>query len=68
PSVPAVQHGRTAWYFPVYFAHPQPLSGQAINVLIDRITPQRTWGVLEVINRSWDTSVDEKSKNLLGCS
>jgi len=40
------RHGRCERYFTVHFESPEPLTGQAVRVRIDRVTPHRTWGTL----------------------
>ncbi|HTL28225.1 MAG TPA: MiaB/RimO family radical SAM methylthiotransferase [Tepidisphaeraceae bacterium] len=37
-----IQHGRCERYFDVHFEHPEPLAGQSVCVVVERVTPQRT--------------------------
>ena len=41
-----MQHGRCERYFSVYFDSEHDLTGEAVDVRIDRVTPTRTFGTL----------------------
>lgn len=41
-----IQHGRTAFYFPVYFSHPRRLAGKVANLRVLQVKKDRTWGEL----------------------
>ena len=43
---PDTHHGRCERYFDVHFDHPVLLTGRAVRVRIDRVSPQRTHGTL----------------------
>ncbi|HEY1685867.1 MAG TPA: MiaB/RimO family radical SAM methylthiotransferase [Tepidisphaeraceae bacterium] len=45
-----VQHGRTGWYFPVYFWSEEKLSGKLMDVMIERVDAERSWGILKSSN------------------
>ena len=46
-QVPRLRHGRCERYFPVWFDAPDAREGQAVRVRIERVTPTRTFGIVE---------------------
>jgi threonylcarbamoyladenosine tRNA methylthiotransferase MtaB len=43
---PELQHGRCPRYFTVHFAHSESLVGRSVNVRIDRVSEDRTTGIV----------------------
>jgi threonylcarbamoyladenosine tRNA methylthiotransferase MtaB len=40
-----IQHGRTAWYFPVHFRDSRRLAGRTADLRIERVDANETWGI-----------------------
>jgi tRNA A37 methylthiotransferase MiaB len=41
---PAIRHGRCERYFDVHFEDESARPGESVKLVIERVTPQRTWG------------------------
>jgi tRNA A37 methylthiotransferase MiaB len=46
PDDPVIRHGRSERYFDVHFDSPASRAGDCVKIRVERVTPQRTHGIL----------------------